>query len=224
MTPWRSELHACLRLARVSNLPTCWTNVLVGAALGAPGAPPAWRSVGAAMLAVSLFYIAGMALNDVVDAAVDRHERPDRPIPSGAIPLRQATWFILISFGIGMALFTWLSAISAAFGAALAVCIIAYDYLHKRWVGAVILMGACRGLIYLIAAGAVSHHLDWRLLWPMAFILTTYTIAITLVARIETTDHIDARRWLAIRCRLWSRPLRGSSRRPGGSGRSYSAW
>ncbi len=51
-----------LRLGRVSNLPTVWTNVLAGAVLS--GAPLAPVRVLALMLGLSTFYIAGMYLND----------------------------------------------------------------------------------------------------------------------------------------------------------------
>ena len=34
---------------------------------------------------MALFYTAGMILNDVADLEVDRRERPERPLPSGAV-------------------------------------------------------------------------------------------------------------------------------------------
>ena len=34
---------------------------------------------------MALFYTAGMILNDVLDDDVDRRERPERPLPSGAV-------------------------------------------------------------------------------------------------------------------------------------------
>jgi UbiA prenyltransferase family len=72
-----------LRLGRVSNLPTVWTNVLAGAILS--GARLAPGRVLALMLRLSAFYVAGMYLNDAFDAAYDRQHRPGRPIPSGAV-------------------------------------------------------------------------------------------------------------------------------------------
>ena len=71
-----------LVLSRLSNLPTIWTNVLAGAVLA--GAAVDAR-VAAAAAAVSLFYVGGMVLNDVCDAAHDRAHRSRRPIPAGVV-------------------------------------------------------------------------------------------------------------------------------------------
>lgn len=66
------------RLGRVSNLPTVWSNVLAGAALaGAAGVSP--PALVALMIAISLFYVGGMWLNDAFDAEIDARERPERP-------------------------------------------------------------------------------------------------------------------------------------------------
>ena len=72
-----------LKLGRVSNLPTVWTNVLAGTVLAGGD----WRSgrIGFVLIAMSLFYIGGMYLNDYFDRAVDARERPTRPIPAGDI-------------------------------------------------------------------------------------------------------------------------------------------
>ena len=70
-----------LRLGRVSNLPTVWTNVLAATVL----AGGAWQNARTALVlvAMSLFYVGGMYLNDYFDRAIDARERPDRPIPGG---------------------------------------------------------------------------------------------------------------------------------------------
>ena len=71
-------LSVALRLGRVSNLPTVWTNALAGLVLAGqagwdPRIPPL-------LLALSLFYVAGMYLNDAFDREIDARERPERPI------------------------------------------------------------------------------------------------------------------------------------------------
>src|SRR5262249_30013757 len=72
-----------LKLGRVSNLPTVWTNVLAGTVLAGGD----WRDgrFGIVLVAMSVFYIGGMYLNDYFDRAVDARERPTRPIPAGEI-------------------------------------------------------------------------------------------------------------------------------------------
>jgi len=64
-----------LRLGRVSNLPTVWTNVAAGAVLS--GMPLYPGTMAAMLLAMSLFYVGGMYLNDAFDRDV-----PFRPASS----------------------------------------------------------------------------------------------------------------------------------------------
>lgn len=77
------SLSVALRLGRVSNLPTVWSNSLTGIVL-AGGDPRDPRS-GFLLLAFTLFYVAGMFLNDAFDRNIDAVERPERPIPSGQV-------------------------------------------------------------------------------------------------------------------------------------------
>ena len=79
------ELTAYLRLGRVSNLPTVWTNVLAGAVLAGRATVGPGRAGRSLALALSLFYVGGMYLNDAFDREIDARERPERPIPSGRI-------------------------------------------------------------------------------------------------------------------------------------------
>ena len=70
-----SLARTALRLGRVSNLPTVWTNVLAAAALsgalaGSHGDAGA-GALGGLLLAMSLFYVGGMFLNDAFDLMHD---------------------------------------------------------------------------------------------------------------------------------------------------------
>src|SRR5262245_15143087 len=91
-----------LQLGRVSNLPTIWSNVLVGRVL-AGGQP--WRPATLlVMLAVSLLYVGGMYLNDAFDRDIDARERPTRPIPAGLVAANTvfAAGFGLLLAGISV--------------------------------------------------------------------------------------------------------------------------
>jgi 4-hydroxybenzoate polyprenyltransferase len=85
MLPW-------LRLMRLPNLATAAADSMAGylvvSGLQAVQWPPAACLL--AVLASLGFYAAGMVLNDVYDVAIDRAERPERPLPSGAIPVGRA--------------------------------------------------------------------------------------------------------------------------------------
>jgi 4-hydroxybenzoate polyprenyltransferase len=154
-----------LRLGRVSNLPTIWTNVLAGAVLGGSD----WRrwQLGLVFVAMSLFYVGGMYLNDYFDRAIDARERPNRPIPSGAI---KASAVAAIGFGLLGGGFILIAAVgppaAIATAALLGAVIVAYDFHHKTNPLAPFVMGACRALVYAATAaiaGNISIVLgSWR--------------------------------------------------------------
>ena|SRR5438552_15374255 len=77
------DYKTLLRLGRVSNLPTIWTNCL--AAMILAGAVPNLIRLTLISLSISLLYESGMFLNDAFDQEFDRRYRPERPIPSGEI-------------------------------------------------------------------------------------------------------------------------------------------
>ena len=81
------NLSVALRLGRVSNVPTVWTNVFTGVALA--GAAAADARLAILLVSLSLFYIGGMFLNDAFDSAFDARSRPERPIPLGQVSAAQ---------------------------------------------------------------------------------------------------------------------------------------
>ena len=66
-----SRRRAWAELARLSNAPTCVTNVLVGVALAA--GPMRWTAAVAMSVSILLLYVAGMALNDAFDVERELH-------------------------------------------------------------------------------------------------------------------------------------------------------
>ncbi len=177
-----------LELSRLSNLPTVWTNAMVGFAIGGwggRGEVPPLCVMTQMTVAVSLLYVAGMALNDVVDARVDRAERPDRPIPSGRVSIVGAVALVAVCMAAGLTLMALLGAWPARLGLVLAATIVLYDAVHK-WTGAsVLLMGACRGLVYPTAAAAIAWPVDPVVTWTLAGAMASYIVVLTFVARRE---------------------------------------
>jgi hypothetical protein len=178
-----------LRLGRVSNLPTVWTNVLAGAVLS--GTPLAPGRVLALMLGLSAFYIAGMYLNDAFDVAYDRQHRPGRPIPSGAVA--ESTVFAIGAalIGSGLILLLLLGFLPGgagiggfAAGLALTVAILVYDAWHKGNPIGPLLMGLCRVLVYVTTAASIAGVLPRDLLWAAAMALC-YLIGLTYAAKQE---------------------------------------
>ncbi len=188
MIGWRVSLE----LGRVSNLPTVWTNVLAGIMLS--GAAPDARVFAAALLSMSLIYVAGMFLNDACDAAIDARERPGRPIPSGRASARAVFGYGYAMLGLGLLLIAPLGV--AAFGASalLAATVVFYNYHHKANPYSPLVMGLCRMLTYIASAFAASGGAT--LAPPVlqgALVLLAYLIGLTYVAKQE--QHGRLGRW-----------------------------
>ena len=190
-------------LTRMSNLPTCWTNVLTGCAIGSLAAskPVAILPVVILSIIISLFYMAGMALNDLGDAGIDRGQRPNRPIASGRISPRAALIFIVSLFVTATVLLLIYFAHCIHLALVLVAMIILYDITHKRSSHSVIFMASCRALIYIISAYAVFSETTegFRIDTAIASaVLALYIAFMSLVARSENRQQIDNRRWLSI--------------------------
>lgn len=198
------KLKTLLDLARISNLPTVWSNVLVGAVLSRPDqAPPdsVHLTVAVAGVAGSLLYTGGMFLNDAFDAAIDARERPERPIPSGRIARSSvfALGFAMLALALvllAVLAFAWsgtggVSLVGA--GALTAGFVLVYDRWHKgRWWSPVV-MGLCRAGLYFIGALAVSPSVAFPVL-AAALLLSGYVVSLTHVARFENATTV-ARAW-----------------------------
>jgi len=180
-------LETLLKLGRVSNLPTVWTNVLAGTVLTG-GALEGWRT-GLALLAMSLLYVGGMYLNDYFDRAVDARERPGRPIPAGDVA---ASTVAAIGFGmlaLAIALMALAGAVAASAAIALALAIVGYDAFHKGNPVAPVVMGLCRALVYVGAAAASGGSLSAALALA-AFAQLAYVAGLTYAARQESLDRV----------------------------------
>lgn len=184
-----------LRLGRVSNLPTVWTNVLAGFALAGGGASASLTAI--MLVSLTLFYIGGMYLNDAFDRNIDAVERPERPIPSGQVSATSvfALGFAMLGFGMlglllaGFALPDGTGWASAAAGLALAGAIVFYDWNHKANPLSPLIMGACRMLVYLTAGAAITSALPPGL-YLGAGVLLCYLIGLTFAAKQENLNRI----------------------------------
>jgi 4-hydroxybenzoate polyprenyltransferase len=182
------KLHTALRLGRVSNLPTVWTNTLAGAVLaGAGGFGPEFVVM---LLAFSLFYIGGMFLNDAFDAAFDAAQRPERPIPSGEVGARAVFAWGFGLMALGIALLAWIGIAPALAGLTLATAITFYDWHHKKNLFGPVVMGLCRVLIYVGAGLGITLALP-PALWIGAALMLCYLIGLTYVAKQENLGRVE---------------------------------
>jgi UbiA prenyltransferase family len=182
-----ASLGTLLRLGRVSNLPTVWTNVLAATVIA--GGDPLSARTALVILAMTLFYIGGMYLNDAFDREVDARERPKRPIAAGEISALAvfAAGFMMLAGGVGtMALHGFLPALT---GLALAAAIVLYDLHHKGNPFSPVLMGICRALVYAGAAAAATDSVSVPIVIA-AGALFAHVVGLTYAAKQESLDRI----------------------------------
>ena len=193
-------VRAILELCRISNLPTVWTNVIAAWVIGAGRFE--WKpELIWLLLGASLVYCAGMILNDTCDVVWDRERRPERPIPSGRISLGLAWGLGFGGLAVGSFAMVFLGGANVVLTGLLVAAILLYDVYHKPWAGSVVVMGACRTLLYAAAGSAImKENNPWaegRIL-AAGLIMGFYIIGLSLVARHEGSPKKPAKIWLWI--------------------------
>jgi 4-hydroxybenzoate polyprenyltransferase len=184
------RLKAYLQLCRPANLPTAAADVLAGTAIsGLFAVDGAFQLADIAVLPFLLLvmasvflYAGGVVLNDVFDIEIDRVERPERPIPSGVVPLGKARslGFVLLAVGIGLAFFVGkTTSLIAVF---LAVSILSYDKFAKHHpILGPLNMGVCRGLNLLMGISLLGTFQYW----PYVLLPIVFIFAVTMISRGE---------------------------------------
>lgn len=210
------SINTWLTLGRVSNLPSVWTNVVAAAlvansALSTDGfssvfsvptnasAPSPAELVlmwAGTLAALSLMYLGGMFLNDAFDADWDRKHKIQRPIAQDRVSSFQV-WLhgsSMLCLGLLLAgslyqsqthnqsIIGWLSACG------LAAFILSYNYLHKRFALAPLLMGMCRFGVYFIAALLLAQITMELLI--LAIGLCAYICGVTYSAKNEHINQV----------------------------------
>jgi len=178
------SLLAYLRLFRLPNVFTALADVMMGFLYVQQTLQPGLK-FGLLAAASASLYTAGMVLNDLFDLPVDRHERPQRPLPSGAISLRQAqVWGGgLLLLGIVLA---WLASLrSGMIGTTLAAAIVLYDGVLKKTVVAPFLMGSCRLLNVLLGMSFATAEFPTTDQLLVAAGIGIYIVGVTWFARAE---------------------------------------
>ena len=178
------QLRTLLILGRASNLPTVWSNCLAGWLLGGGGQLRrlVWLCAGATFL-----YLGGMYLNDAFDAQFDQQHRPERPIPSGAIPAGTVWRLGLGWLFLGLIILSLLGKATAVLAAFLAISILIYDAIHKIFSFSPILMAGCRFFLILVAASTALNGVTGLSIWT-ALVLAAYVVGLSYLARKESTQ------------------------------------
>lgn len=185
------------RLLRLSLAPSALGDATAGILFGAAAWPGGWRPW-VLLLASSCVYHGGMALNDWADRDHDARTRPERPIPSGAIP---SVWAAAIGVGLlaaGAGLGLLVDAGAGCVLAAVAVLALVYDLRGRGpWLGP-LLLAACRagnlGAALLAGTRLAQSEPDPRLLLPLPLLYGAYVFAVSRLGRLEDGEDDLARR------------------------------
>lgn len=134
--------------------------------------------------ATAALYGGGVVFNDVFDAALDKIERPERPIPRGAVGIRQASLLgaILLLAGIGLAFLV--NEVAGILAMVIVFLALLYNKFakHFRFWGP-LNMGACRGVNLLLGISILPVALSE--LYFMALVPVAYIFAITMISQGE---------------------------------------
>jgi hypothetical protein len=214
-------LADALRLGRVSNLPTVWTNGLAGATLAGGAAVPPAGPLLVLLAVLSLFYVGGMYLNDAFDRRIDARERPQRPIPSGRVA---AGTVFVAGFGQLAAALTLLAVLDSTLtpagggagaitaGGTLAAAIVVYDAWHKGNPFGPLIMGLCRALVYVTAALVMAGRLPAGVSIA-ALMLLCHVAGLSYAAKQEALGRLRSAWPLAVLAApvLWTAPVAAGS-------------
>ena len=188
------KLKTALKLGRVSNLPTVWTNCLVGFAIA--GVTPELLDLVITCFAFSFLYTAGMFLNDVFDYKWDMLHQPDKPITANETSPQETTLYSVLLLVAGIVSVVFASTegqvpASISGTAILIACILIYDWKHKKWTSfSPWLMGICRLMVYCTVA-LTAAPLSYSFVMP-GLCLMTYIAGITYLAKAEHLNKLVA--------------------------------
>lgn len=181
----RAEWMGWVRLVRLPNLLTVPGDVLAGYLL-AVGAGAVWGPHLGLTIALSLLlYVGGLIMNDLADIHVDAQERPDRPLPSGAVDDLYARLVMMSCLALALLLARYLGWPTVVVSLAIVVSMTLYNQFLKGTVLGPLLMGCCRGLNVWLGASLVSGRTDLFYLATGGY--TFYVLAMTAVASSEVT-------------------------------------
>ena len=178
----RSKLFAYAQLMRLPNIFTAMADPLAGWFVVGGGAP-AWHVlllVGAS----ACLYTSGIVFNDYFDYELDRLERPERPLPSGAISRPMAAWFGAALMACGLALAAVVGVVALGIAVFIAAMIFFYNAWAKRFAGlGPLVMGTCRFANFLLGMRCCPPRL-----WLAPAALGVYCTTLTWVARNEAIN------------------------------------
>ncbi len=133
------------------------------------------------MLVVALVAMGGYVINDVFDVEIDKINKPDRPIPSGQVSLRNATALAYAGFGIGTAISLALGYVQAVVAGITSLLLYWYAKSLKKTGLTGNLVVALTTALSIFYGGLAYYQGDWA---TLVFIPTAYSFLLTLAREI----------------------------------------
>lgn len=152
-----SKLRALLELLRPFNAFIAFLSIVVAATI-AGGQISGAVLILLASLAGGLIAGGGNAINDVFDLEIDRINKPQRPLPRGAVTKHEARLVWLVSSALGLFLTSFLSVAAMLIAAFWVVGLYYYSRALKRTVlWGNLLVGVMTGLALVFGGEVVGH-------------------------------------------------------------------
>ncbi|CQR73782.1 prenyltransferase [Sporomusa ovata DSM 2662] len=177
------KLLPLLKITRAPNLITAITDVIAGAFIVSGGIPEITVLMPLCLISVCL-YAAGVVQNDIVDAKSDAVERPERPLPSGAINIIDAYYLSAVFFLSGLFLAKMIGTLTLLISTLIVVSVFVYNCRAKnsRVFGSLI-MGLCRALN--LSLGFTINPIAFGIFIPLCLFPLFHIAGVTLVSRGE---------------------------------------
>ena len=184
-----------LELCRIYLVPTALADSFAGFALAAAVFNKSEDPLPALVVAVisACLYSSGMVGNDLFDLEKDRQGAPEKPLPSGALPVARAACLASALALLALGLSFLLGETYWPAGVVL-LCSLLYNIGVKNIpVLGNILMGTCRSGNFLVGAtaatGSFLQVLSSEALLVPALILGGFIAVVTAISRLEDSDH-----------------------------------
>ena len=135
------------------------------------------------MLVVSsiLLYLGGLVSNDLFDFKTDKIERPNRPLPSGAVQKKSAIILTVLFFVSGFLLSSLVNNTSAAIAALLVISILSYNYKLKNGFYRPFIMGAIRSLNVIFGFSIIFGFSGSNTFLPFSHMAIGYNVDLQLI-------------------------------------------
>lgn len=129
-------------------------------------------------------YGGGIVFNDVFDADLDKIERPERAIPSGAVKFSEAIGLGLFLLILGILSAFFHSTTSGIIAVMIAICALLYNkYSKHHSIFGPLNMGTCRGLNLLLGISIFAYSLNN--LYIIGIVPLIYIFSITMISQGE---------------------------------------